>query len=168
MTKQGSVDIKVVALGVVNTIRLLYVQYAANLERNIISYGKLEAKGYLLEYRGGRRVLCFGVGGVSVLIVGCNQNVLVVAVTKSNNTASSISREAKMAVINSPEYESCSNIQSGTLMHLSRQLSHSCFDTIIKMAKDPASAIRLNDMVSFGSGCTTHVNTKKQVTWRAR
>ena len=99
--------------------------------------------------------------------VDCNQNVLVVAVAKSNNTASSISREAKMAVINSPEYESCSNIQSGTLMHLSRQLSHSCFDTIIKMAKDPASAIRLNDMVSFGSGCTTHVNAKKKVTWRA-
>ena len=36
VTKQGSVDINVVALGVVNTIRLLDVQYAANLERNII------------------------------------------------------------------------------------------------------------------------------------
>ena len=51
MTKQGSVDIAFVALGVVNTIRLLDVQYTVNLERDFILYGKLEAKGCVLEYR---------------------------------------------------------------------------------------------------------------------
>lgn len=50
VTKRGSVNIEVVALGIVNTILLLDVQYAANLERNIISYGNLEAKGCLLQY----------------------------------------------------------------------------------------------------------------------
>uniref|UniRef100_A0AAV1TA42 Retrovirus-related Pol polyprotein from transposon TNT 1-94-like beta-barrel domain-containing protein n=1 Tax=Peronospora matthiolae TaxID=2874970 RepID=A0AAV1TA42_9STRA len=56
ITLQGTVDIQVVALEVVNTVRLLNVQYAENLERNILSYGLLEAKGCVLEYRGGRRV----------------------------------------------------------------------------------------------------------------
>ena len=36
VTKQGIVDIKVVALGVENSTRLLDVQYAENLEHNII------------------------------------------------------------------------------------------------------------------------------------
>ena len=45
VTKQVSVNIEGVVLEVVNTIRLLDVQYAANIERIIISYGKLEAKG---------------------------------------------------------------------------------------------------------------------------
>ena len=59
---QGNVDIEVVALGVVNTIRFLDVQYAASFERNIISYGKLKAEGWVLEYREGRRVLTSGIG----------------------------------------------------------------------------------------------------------
>ncbi|KAI9914615.1 hypothetical protein PsorP6_008311 [Peronosclerospora sorghi] len=36
VTQQGTVDIQVVALGVVNTVRLLNVGYAENLERNIL------------------------------------------------------------------------------------------------------------------------------------
>ncbi|CAI5727351.1 unnamed protein product [Peronospora destructor] len=145
ITKQGSVNIEVVALGVVNTIQLLDVQYAANLERNIISYGKLEAKGCVLEYRRGRRVLTSGVGGAPVMDVDCNNNVLVVEVMGPNNKVSSSPREAMMAVLNSHEYESDSDVQSGTLMHFHRRLGHLCFDTIIKMAKDPTSAIRLTD-----------------------
>ena len=50
-----------------------------------------------------------------------------------------------MAVLDSPEYEPDSDIQSGTLMHFHRRLGHLCFDTIIKMTKDPASAIKLTD-----------------------
>ena len=100
MSKRGSVDIKVVALGTVNTIRLLDVQYAANLERNIISYGKLEAKGCVLKYRGWRRVLTSGVRGAPVMDVDCNNNVLVVKVMGGNNKASSTSQEAMMTVLN--------------------------------------------------------------------
>ena len=46
--------IRVKALGVTKNIRLLDVQYASNLGRNIISFGKLEKKGCVLEYRGGK------------------------------------------------------------------------------------------------------------------
>ena len=54
ITKQGSAMIRVKALGVTKNIRLLDVQYASNLGRNIISFGKLEKKGCVLEYRGGK------------------------------------------------------------------------------------------------------------------
>ena len=92
MTKKESVDIEVVALGVVNTIRLLDVQYAANLERNIISNDNLEAKGCVLEYREGRRVLTSVIEGVSVMDVDCNNNVFVVTVMTPNAKVSSTSR----------------------------------------------------------------------------
>ena len=50
-------------------MRLLDVQYAENLERNILSYGKLEAKGCILEYRGAKRVSTSGIGGALVMNV---------------------------------------------------------------------------------------------------
>ena len=79
VTKKGSVDIKVVTLGVVNNTRLLDAHYA-NLKFNIISYGKLEAKRCILEYRGGRRVLTSGFVGAPLKDFDCNNNVLTVAV----------------------------------------------------------------------------------------
>ena len=45
ITKQRSVVIRIKALVFIKTIRLLDVQYASNLERYIISFGKLERKG---------------------------------------------------------------------------------------------------------------------------
>ena len=92
MINQGNVDIEVVALGVVNTIRFLDVQYAASFERNIISYGKLKAEGWVLEYREGRRVLTSVIEGVSVMDVDCNNNVFVVTVMTPNAKVSSTSR----------------------------------------------------------------------------
>ena len=144
VTKQESVGITVVALGVVNTIRLLDVQYAMILERNIILYGKLESKGCVIEYRGGRRVLTSGVGGASVMNVDCINNGLVVKVMGGDNKTSGSSLEAMMALVNSTEYVSVSDVQSGILMEFHRRLGHICFDTII-MVKDPASAIKLTD-----------------------
>uniref|UniRef100_A0AAV1V1Z5 Uncharacterized protein n=1 Tax=Peronospora matthiolae TaxID=2874970 RepID=A0AAV1V1Z5_9STRA len=145
ITLQGTVDIQVVALGVVNTVRLLNVQYAENLERNILSYGLLEAKGCVLEYRGGRRVLSSGTGGAPIMDVECCNNVLVVAVTNHSDRNSKPPQAALMTVVNPPEYESDSDVLCGTLMDFHRRLGHLCFDTIVKMANDPASCIRLTD-----------------------
>ena len=77
--------------------------------------------------------------------VDCGNDVLVVRMMGVDTDTSRTSREAMMAVINSPEYELDSDIQSGTFVHFHRRLGHLCFDTIIKMAKDPASAIKLAD-----------------------
>ena len=78
-----------------------------------------------------------------VMDVDCNNNVLVVKVMIPKIKVSSTSREAIMAVLNSSEYESDSDALSGILMQFHRRLGHLCFNTIIKMAKNPSSAIRL-------------------------
>uniref|UniRef100_A0AAV1UJ54 Uncharacterized protein n=1 Tax=Peronospora matthiolae TaxID=2874970 RepID=A0AAV1UJ54_9STRA len=145
ITLQGTVDIQVVALGVVNTVRLLNVQYAVNLERNILSYGLLGAKGCVLEYRGWRRVLSSGTCGTPIMDVECCNNVLVVAVTNRSDRNSKPPQEALMTVANPPKNESDSDVLCGTLMDFHRRLGHLCFDTIVKMANDPASCIRLTD-----------------------
>ena len=84
-------------------MRLLDIQYAENLERNILSYGKLEAKGCVLEYQGGKRVLTSGIGGASAMDVERCNNVLVNAVKNHRNVTDDTSREAMMAVFNSPD-----------------------------------------------------------------
>lgn len=145
ITKCGSVDIKVVVLGVVKSIRLLDVQYAENLEQNIISYGKLEAKGCVLEYRGRRCVLISGFGDAPVINVERNNNVFVVTVMGPGDGVLKLPQAGMVSVPNSSEYESNLDVQCGTLMHIHRCLGHLCYDTIIKMAKDPASGIRLTD-----------------------
>ena len=91
-------------------------------------------------------MLSSGVGGTPIIDVACSNNVLVVVVNDHSNRNTKPPREALMTVINSPEPEYDSDVQCGTLIHFHRCLGHLCFDTIIKMAKDPASGIRLTDM----------------------
>ena len=90
-------------------------------------------------------MLTTGLKGVPVMDVDCNNNVLVVKVIGHNSMVTDTPREAMMAVLNSPEYESYSDAQSGTLMHFHRRMGHLCFDTIIKMATDPALAIKITE-----------------------
>nr|CCA24530.1 hypothetical protein TcasGA2_TC015470 [Albugo laibachii Nc14] len=118
ITKQESVVITVKALGIRKTVRLLDVQYAENLERDIISYGKLEQKGSVLEYREGKSVLVSCTGGVAAMDVD---------------------------LLAKSEHESDLNVQCGTLVELYRRLDHLCYDMIIKMARDPTSGIKLTD-----------------------
>ena len=49
ITKKGSVVLMATALGKPTLVRLQNVQYAENLERNIISYGLLEARDSALR-----------------------------------------------------------------------------------------------------------------------
>ena len=85
ITKQGSVVIRVEALGLIKTIRLLDVQYASNLERNIISFGKLERKGCVIEYREGRREIVSHPGDAPVMDVDRVNDVLVVNFFNNNS-----------------------------------------------------------------------------------
>ena len=110
VTQKGAVDLQVTALGVVNTLRLHNVQYVENLERDILSYELLEAKGCILEYRAGRRVMFSGVGGNPIMDVACSNNVLVVAVNGHSNRNTKPPRETLMTVMNSPEPEYHSDV----------------------------------------------------------
>ena len=95
---RGTVEIQVLALGVVSSVRLLDVQYAENLEKNILSYENLEAKGCVLEYRGGKRVLTSEIGGVPVMDVERCNNVLVIAVQHHRKGIIDTPQEGIMAV----------------------------------------------------------------------
>ena len=53
-------------------------------------------------------------GSTPVMDVDCNNNVLAVAVMGPGNNVYSSPRVAMMAVLDSPEYESDSDVQSGT------------------------------------------------------
>ncbi|CAI5702801.1 unnamed protein product [Peronospora effusa] len=72
-------------------------------------------------------------------------NVLVVNVLSHRAKVMGMSKEVTVAAINATKYESDSDVQRGALMHFHCRLGHLCFDTIIKMAKDPASCIKLTD-----------------------
>lgn len=50
-----------------------------------------------------------------------------------------------MSVMAQHEAESGQDLQKGSHMHFRRRLAHLSYDTIIKMAEDPASEIQLND-----------------------
>nr|CCA25871.1 PREDICTED: hypothetical protein [Albugo laibachii Nc14] len=50
-----------------------------------------------------------------------------------------------MTVLAKSEHESDLNVECGTLVESHRRLDHLCYDTIIKMARDPASGIKLTD-----------------------
>uniref|UniRef100_A0AAV1US04 CCHC-type domain-containing protein n=1 Tax=Peronospora matthiolae TaxID=2874970 RepID=A0AAV1US04_9STRA len=145
ITLQGTADVQVVAFGVVNTVGLLNVQYAENLERNIISFGLLEVKGCVLEYRGGRRVLSSRVGGKLIMNAESFNNVLVVTWMSHNNRTIIPSRDSMIMVMDAPDDESVSDVHCGTLKDFHRRLGHFCRDTVLKMAEVPASCIRLTD-----------------------
>ena len=49
-----------------------------------------------------------------------------------------------MTVLAKSEHESDLNVQCGTLGEFHRRLGHLCYETIFKMAQDPASGIKRN------------------------
>ena len=126
--------ITVKALGVPKTVRLLDVQYAENLERNIISYGKLEQKGCAIEYRDGRRVLVSCTGGVAVMDVDFENQVLFVKVYNDKVRGCGSTTDGIMTVLAKSERESDLNVECGTLVESHRRLGHLCYDAIIKMS----------------------------------
>ena len=88
-------------------------------------------------------------GGTPIMDVVRVNDVLVVQVFKDNSLdvfrASGSPTEAIMVVVHENEDEAHMRLQHGTLLHFHRRLGHLCYDTIIKMACDPASGIKLTD-----------------------
>ncbi|ETO84786.1 hypothetical protein F444_01317, partial [Phytophthora nicotianae P1976] len=78
VTKKGTVSLRVTACGAERTVKLTDVYYAAGVIHNLISYGKLDEKGYTLTYKGGRRVVAAKVDGSVAFDVHLRRNVLVV------------------------------------------------------------------------------------------
>uniref|UniRef100_A0AAV1T532 Integrase catalytic domain-containing protein n=1 Tax=Peronospora matthiolae TaxID=2874970 RepID=A0AAV1T532_9STRA len=161
ITKRGSVTITTTVMGKVTKVRLLDVQYAENLERNIISYGILEAKGFGIAYMGDRRVVGNIDSGVVVFDVGKKNNVLIVR--DHDRGSVQLPSDILMTALAQGEFEVSQDVQRGTLMHFHRRLAHLNYDTILRMAKDPASGIQLTDETRENClACAQGKQTKNQ------
>ncbi|KAG2930636.1 hypothetical protein PC115_g6420 [Phytophthora cactorum] len=145
VSKRGSVMLVTTAMGNPTRVRLLNVQYAANLERNIISYGLLEAKRYGLAYRGSNRVIAPIDGGPAIFDVKKSNNVMTVRTLVSRSAKGT--SDVQMSVLAENEAAVEQDVQTGPLMHFHRRLGHLNYDTITRMAKKPASGVALSDEV---------------------
>ncbi|CAI5725077.1 unnamed protein product [Peronospora effusa] len=125
LSKVGSVRLCVMEGGKERTVKLTDVYLATQLERNIVSYGKLELEGFGLVYDG-----------------------------TPDDVLMAILFDEAMA-------DSTSDTQSGTLTQFHQRLGHLSYDTVERMAKDPASGIKLTDRrrLKFLS-CTEGKQTK--------
>lgn len=81
LTRVGSVRLEVLARGVKVTVTLTEVYIAPRLAKNIVSYGKLESKGFALVYDGNKRALARRSDGTVVFDVAIDSNVLYVETT---------------------------------------------------------------------------------------
>ena len=83
LSRVGSVRLCVMAGGKERTVKLTDVYLATELERNIISYGKLELKGFGLVYDGASRALAKRSNGEVAFDLTMENNVLYVKTVKN-------------------------------------------------------------------------------------
>ena len=80
LTRVGSVRLEVIARGVESIVTLTDMYMAPRLEKNIVSYGKLESKGFALTYDKKRRTFARRSDGAVAFDVVMKSNVLHVKV----------------------------------------------------------------------------------------
>ena len=76
MTRVGSVRLKVFARGAETTVTLTEVYLAPRLSKDIVSYGKLQSRGFALVYDGDKRSLARRSDGAIAFDVAIDSNVL--------------------------------------------------------------------------------------------
>eukprot|EP00644_Phytophthora_capsici_P018853 jgi/Phyca11/46671/gw1.174.9.1 len=120
ITKKGSVTLQVTACGAVQTVKLTEVYYAKGVIHNLISYGQLDRKGFVLARRDGRRVGRLRPPAEVIM--------------------AALADEAT-----GTDEDSSDDVQSGTLVDFHRRLGHLNYDAVERLARDPSSGIRLTD-----------------------
>jgi hypothetical protein len=109
----------------------------------------LDKRGYELRYQEGDRALVRRSDGLKLFNVHKNSNqVLVVHVADEDkvNGAVADAESCVLAALTEAAAESVPEAQDGSLHHFHLRLGHLAYDTIEKIARDPASGIRLTDM----------------------
>ena len=145
-------------------MRLQDVFYAESLERNIISYGMLEVKGFCIAYHGKHHVISTLNGGPALLDVGLSNHVMVVREQSCTRTKSPV--DLIMVVMAENEADIGQDVHWGLLMHFQRMLVHLNYDTIIKMAGEPSSGIALTDELRANCVACNQAKQKKIVSHR--
>ncbi|ETP42501.1 hypothetical protein F442_10589 [Phytophthora nicotianae P10297] len=117
VTKRGTLTLRVTACGREKILKLTDVYFAAGVVHNLISYGKLDDKGYTLTYRNGRCVVAGKNGGTVAFDVGLRRNVLIVQgkVDRPHDVVSDVIMAALEGEANVPDGVH-SVVQKGTLM----------------------------------------------------
>nr|CCA20341.1 hypothetical protein PITG_16835 [Albugo laibachii Nc14] len=138
-----------VVISELKRVQLPNVHCTENLQRNIISYGLLKGKEYGIAYNGSQRGVAGINGGPTVLNVEAMDNILAVRVQDFGKARRSDG--VLMVVLSQREIEPTQDVQPVSLMLFHGSLGHLHYDTIILMAKDPASGIQLTEKV--GSNC---------------
>uniref|UniRef100_A0AAV1V2L8 Uncharacterized protein n=1 Tax=Peronospora matthiolae TaxID=2874970 RepID=A0AAV1V2L8_9STRA len=111
----------------------------------IVSYGKLANKGFALVHSGERRSLAWCRDGAVAFDVTIDSNVLYV-VTKATRDKEGAGGDAIMAALEAHATETnADEPHEASLLHWHQRLGHLAFDTIERMARDPASGIRLSN-----------------------
>ena len=118
------------------------VYLAPRLEKNIVSYGKLESKEFALTYDRKRRAFARRSDGAVAFDVVMKSNVLYVKVSAKKERQRA--GDTIMAALElGASADVASDVQEGTLLHFHQRFGPLAFDTIELMARDPASGIRL-------------------------
>uniref|UniRef100_A0AAV1T508 Uncharacterized protein n=1 Tax=Peronospora matthiolae TaxID=2874970 RepID=A0AAV1T508_9STRA len=142
LTRAGSVRLEVLVRGVKTIVTLTDVYLAPLLAKNIVSYGKLESKGYGLVYDGDKRALARRSDGLVAFDVETDSNVLYGETATSRRHGAG---DAILAALEAHSAEaSADDAHVASLLHWHQRLGHLAFDTIVRMARDPASGIKLS------------------------
>lgn len=146
LSRVGNVVLRVLAKGKQQTVTLTEVFLAPELARNIMSYGKLERKGFGLVYDGTTRSLARRRNGEVAFDVLMKFNVLYVRTVESERVTQT-PNDVLMAILMREESsdDTDADVQTGSLLHFYQRLGHLAYDNIERMAKDPASGIKLTD-----------------------
>ena len=140
LTRVGSVRLKVLARGMKMTATLTEVYLVPRLAKKIISYGKLERKGFALLYNGKKRALARRSDGT----VAINSTVLYVETTATHGRHSA--GDATVAALEARVINAdADGAHEASLLRWHQRPGHLAFDTIGRMARDLASGIRLTN-----------------------
>lgn len=146
VTKKGAVTLLVSACGVEQTDRLTDVYYARNVVHNLISYGQLDKKGYVLTQKSGRRVVAARDGGKVAFDVELRRHVLTVSgkLEKRLRPPSEVIMAALEEEAAGPDGVE-GTVLKGTLMAFHLRLGHLNYDAVERLARDPSFDITLTD-----------------------
>lgn len=145
LSRVGSVRLCVLAGGKERTVKLTDVYLATELERNIVSYGKLELKGPGLVYDGTTRALDNRSNGEVAFDLTMENNVLYDKTVETSHLKRMPSDVLMAILVDEGTAELSSEVQRGTLMDFHQRLGHLSLNTVERMTKDPASGIKITD-----------------------
>ena len=135
--------LEVLARGEETIVTLTYDYLEPRLAKTIVSYGKLESKGFSLVYDGDNPALARRRDGLVAFDVATDNNVLYVETTLTIGRHGT--GDANMAVLEAHSADaSADDANEASQMHWHQRLGHLAFDTIVCMARGPASIIKLS------------------------